>query len=289
MSVKSRLCSVTTLAAALALLLPAVARGQVTYQNDSLASEGDGVVSCGFVVGEKFAAIFVPEAGDVPFLIDEVQLMLSPYQQEGTDCVEATPRDSVSVTVEIWNDAAPSVDPDTAPVYQSSEWSVASSATTLNALKISDDQDVLVESGVVKVAITIPELDTMPVRDIDGITTERNLIYDNTGTWRWAEDLGVTGDWLLRLVVIPQGSDEADAVELSPDATEDPAGDAADVSDDVPADVQDDAPADAEDDEPDGRLGGGGCSCAQVAPVDPFLPLCLLLICLAVLRLARRN
>ena len=144
------------LAAALvlaALAAPTPSGAQVTYQNDSLSDEGDGIVSCGFVVGEKFGAVFVPDAGDYPFTIDEVQFMLTPYSEGSISCEEQTAGDH-TVTVEIWNDDAPSVDPPRPPVYQSTDWSVTTSTTALNVLDIAGEREVLVESGVVRVAVS---------------------------------------------------------------------------------------------------------------------------------------
>lgn len=261
-------------APAVLVCVPSVAGAQVTYQNDTLASGGDGQVSCGFVVGEKFGSVFVPDEADLPFLVEEVQFILAPYRAEGSSCVEATPRESVTVTVEIWNDDTPMETPPRPPVYQSSTWNISSSTSALNVLTISDDQDVLIESGVVRVAITIPELDTMPVRDTDGITTERNLIYTDADTWRWAEDLSVTGDWLLRMVVIPQPSDEVEAVEPGPDASEDVLED---VVDDVSGDAADDVAEDPGEEQPEGRLGGGGCSCSVTA-TRRHASLCILVL-----------
>ncbi|MBW2264484.1 MAG: hypothetical protein JRG91_21165, partial [Deltaproteobacteria bacterium] len=244
------------------------------------------IVSCGFAVGEKFGAVFVPEAGDYPFTIDEVQFMLTPYSQGSTSCEEQTAGD-FTVTVEIWNDDAPSVDPPRPPVYQSTDWSVTTSTTALNVLDIAGDREVLVESGVVRVAVTIPAIDAMPVRDIDGITAERNLIHLDSGSWSWSEDLGLTGDWLVRLVVIPQESDE---VEPVPDASDDPAVDPVDAADDVPADLETDTQQDVQD-EGDGSLSGGGCGCVLAGGAGPasLLPLLLVLLSLCLPgRLSRR-
>lgn len=281
---------ICTLAAALvltALVTPVPSLAQVTYQNDSLADEGDGVVSCGFAVGEKFAAVFVPDSGDYPFIIDEVQFMLTPYSQGSTGCEEATAGDH-TVTVEIWNDDAPSVDPPRPPVYQSTDWSVTTSTTALNVLDIAGDSEVLVESGVLRVGVTIPALDAMPVRDIDGITSERNLIYLDSGSWSWADDLGVTGDWLIRVVVIPQESDEVDAVEPVPDASDDPADDPVDAADDLPADMESDTEQDVED-EGDGSLSGGGCGCVLAADAGRASIPALLLVLSFLLLLRRRS
>jgi hypothetical protein len=279
------LLTVAILLAALALSTPATA--QVTLQNDSLEDEGDGAVMCGFVVGEKFASVFVPEPGHYPFVIEEVQFMLSPYRQEGGECVLVDERAGISLTVEIYNDDAPSVDPPRPALYSSSDWSVGTSATALNSLDIRSAQEVRIESGVVRVAITVPADDTSPLRDIDGITSERNLIYLDSGSWTWAEDVGVTGDWLVRLVITPEPGPEPDDVEPAPDTAEDVVED---TPPDTPEDMATDLPGDPAEEEDEGSLGGGGCTCALASPASTatLLPLVLALLALALGRPGRR-
>ena len=102
------LLAASTLLAALAPSLPAAA--QVTLQNDSLADEGDGFVECGFAVDEKLASVFVPEPEHYPFVIEEVQFMLTPYRHEGGECVLVDERSGIALTVEIYNDDSPAVD-----------------------------------------------------------------------------------------------------------------------------------------------------------------------------------
>jgi len=268
--------------ACLVVALPAQALAQVTYRNDSLGTGGDGAVVCGFVVGEKFASVFVPPPGDYPFVVEEVHFLLAPYRQVGTDCVLVAERTDIPITVEIWNDDEPAVSPPRAPIYTSDSWAVASSAEALNVLDIRSDSELRIEAGVVRVAITLTADDIQPIRDVDGPTAERNLILDDSGTWHWADDLSVAGDWLLRLVVTPEGGPDED-VEPVPDAVEDAPPDS--VEDDVPADVPDDDAGDAGEDQ-EGSLGGGGCSCSVASHGSGGLPLALLL---AMALIARRR
>ena len=248
-----------------ALSVPAIAGAQITFQNDGLVSGSDGIVSCGFVATEKFGAIFVPEAGDYPFTIDSVQFMLLPYDG---DCVEVTPGDAIPVTVEIWNDAAAVEAPDGAPVC-TGVWAVASSTTVMNDLPIGDSTTLRIESGVIRVAVTLSSDEIKPVRDADGITAERNLIYDIGGTWHWSEDYAVVGDWVLRVtathVPAPPEEDEAETTPESADPEPDADTDAGEDADalDSPADTWGDGEdLDVDEDTGDNRLGGGGCSCS---------------------------
>ena len=251
-------------------LLPAIAGAQITYQNDGMTSGSDGVVVCGFVPDEKFAALFVPDPADYPFTIDSVMVMLLPY--DGS-CAEVAAGEGKPVTIEIWNDAAASEEPDGAPVY-AEEWAVTSSSAAINDLPVGDDATIRIESGVVRVAVTLGSDDIKPIRDNDGLTTDRNLIYDIGGTWHWSSDYGLVGDWLLRLTAthvpwLPEEDDAEEAPEApdpGPDADEGDALDAGDLDSpaDLPADA-DDADSDAGEDPGDVGLGGGGCACSIAA------------------------
>lgn len=270
---------------------------EIVYQNDSFGEtpEGDGVVQCGFALDEKFGALFVPEAGDYPFSISAIRFALFPYELDGS-CVETTPRTGVPVTIEIWNDATVAEAPDTDPIYSSAEWTVETSTDGLIDLPVGSDADLTVTGGVVRVAVTVRALDSMPIHDDDGITAERNYIYDTGGTWHWSSDYSVTGDWLLRLVVDTREGAETDEVEPVPDASEDVLEDVSgdvtedleDVVSDVPADTAEDV-ADDPVEESDGRLGGGGCSCAVAGNRPEPGALAAVMALLVALALSRRR
>jgi len=49
-------------------------------------------------------------------------------------------------------------------------------------------------------------------RDDDGITADRNFIYDSTSTWYESAIFGLTGDWVIRAVDEPVGSFEITSV-----------------------------------------------------------------------------
>jgi MYXO-CTERM domain-containing protein len=64
-----------------------------------------------------------------------------------------------------------------------------------------------------------------------------------------------------------------------------------DVGDDVAADVEDDPADDADADPEDGRLGGGGCTCSMSSGAgrSAAVPLFLLVVGLALVRVLRRE
>ena len=39
--------------------------------------------------------------------------------------------------------------------------------------------------------------------DVDGIQSHRNYVRSAGGAWSFAEDVGVSGDWILRLGIVP--------------------------------------------------------------------------------------
>ncbi len=259
----------TALTAAMALGAPVARAAQIIYQNDSFPDTptGDAAVECGFAVGEKFGAIFVPDPADYPFTITSVRFALFPYRYTGSTCEAVAARTGIPVTIEIWNDPSVSEAPAGAAIYTGSEWSVESSSDAIVDLPVGTDAEMLVTSGVVRVAVTLTADDVKPIRDDDGLTPERGLIYDIGGTWHWSSDYMVDGDWLLRLVVDTQPLTEPDTTETVPDADTDAPLDVIDdedVAPDVPLDVID--VIDEQDDpqeEGDVRLGGGGCSCTM--------------------------
>jgi MYXO-CTERM domain-containing protein len=292
-------CKKFVLGAAMTVLVsllavrPAAA-AEIVYQNDSFGDvpDGTGAVVCGFAVGEKFAALFVPEEADYPFTIESIRFALFPYRLDVSGCEVTTARVGVPVTVEIWNDSAVAEAADGAPIYTGTEWTIESSESAMIELLVGDESEMLIESGVIRVAVTLQADDVQPIRDDDGITTERNLIYDIGGTWHWSSDYAVTGDWLLRLVVdttsVPEADDTEPIVEPAPDADEDALEDpAGDVLSDVPADDETDSSTDPQQEE-DSRLGGGGCACS-LADRSPRSPFTAFLVLFAVIGLLRRS
>jgi hypothetical protein len=160
-----------------------------TLQNDSFSGTGDLVCIPGFAVGEIGAARFSPQPEDYPFIIKKVQLIL---------CPDGPP---VDLVLNIWHDDGTSVNPGTSLFAEFVTFTP--STTLLNEVDLTID-DIVVHSGEVRVGIEFFNFGSPPglARDLDGINLETNFVFAvPPAQWIFAENLGVTGDWIIRLVI----------------------------------------------------------------------------------------
>ena len=180
--------------AAVALLIatrpwvPALAV-EMTLQNDSFTGVGDLACIPGFAVEEIGAARFTAPPGSHPFTVERIQVLL---------CPDGPP---VDLVVKIWRDDGSSLPPGTLL------WEEIVTFTPLtyyfNELDLSLD-DVTISSGSVRIGIEFFFGGSPPglARDLDGITPAMNFVYAiPPGSWYFAEQLGVSGDWILRVVI----------------------------------------------------------------------------------------
>jgi hypothetical protein len=65
-----------------------------------------------------------------------------------------------------------------------------------------------IASGTIRVEIlNVFDIDSIGFgADVGGIVAQRNFIRDDTGTWSFAENQGVTGDWILRVGIVNPAS-----------------------------------------------------------------------------------
>jgi hypothetical protein len=240
----------------LILLLAATpAAGEIkTLRNDDLANMLGGVVSCGFIQGEYVASVFKPEAGDYPVRVLEVQFVLGPYTPGpmGLSCNQAAAAAGLSFPLRVWNDGnETNPAPDGPAIYENTSLTLSSSASAWNTISL-ESEDILIDEGLIRVAFEFPaDQVAFPMRDNNGITAYRNLVYGVFGggdpQWQWAGGLGIAGDWVMRLVV-------ETGVDGDTDADTDADGDA-DTDADTDADADGDTDADADADA-DGDTGG---------------------------------
>ena len=161
-----------------------------TLANDGFTGSGDLICVQGFAVEEIGAARFTAEPGDYPFTIQSVQILL---------CPDGPASDLV---LKIWRDDGSSLPP--AELLWEEIVTFTPSTTLLNEVDLSVD-NLVIDSGSVRVGIEYLFSGSPPApgiaRDIDGINPSANLIFVPPASWFLSQQLGVTGDWIIRLVV----------------------------------------------------------------------------------------
>lgn len=152
--------------------------------NDSFVDGGEASFQGGFVTSEIAASRFsTPAAGE--WSLDNIELLFGDVQ-------------SVQfVTLKIWEDNGASSIPGT-EIY--SEDFGLMGGEFLQQLDLSGAG--LSVEGNFRVGLQFQH-DGFPsvARDMDGITPDRNFIYDSAGQWYETSQLGVQGDWIIRATV----------------------------------------------------------------------------------------
>lgn len=174
-----------------ALLAPPGLYAQVTVlQNDSYTT---GAFTCqaGFVQDETMAARFTAAPGAYPYVIDRIRVLACGGE--------------AAYGVTVWQDDG-ALNPG-AVLWQSDEFVAMGGSNAF--YEVVPPSPVIVNAGTVRVGLT----QALPLsgspgfgRDGNGIVLQRNLIHADFGAsflWTYAETLGVTGDFILRLHVIP--------------------------------------------------------------------------------------
>ncbi|HOC44082.1 MAG TPA: hypothetical protein PKJ99_13785 [Thermoanaerobaculales bacterium] len=162
---------------------------EMTLANDGFTGAGDLWCIPGFAVEEIGAARFTVPPGSHPFTVERVQVLL---------CPDGPP---VDLVVKVWNDDGSSLGP--GELLWEEIVTFTPSTAYLNELDLSLN-DITITSGTVRVGIEFFFAGSPPglARDLDGITPEMNFVYAiPPGAWSYAEQLGVIGDWILRVVI----------------------------------------------------------------------------------------
>jgi hypothetical protein len=166
--------------------------------NDSFT--GTGTVHCqlGFVETESAAVKLTADPGDYPYQILKARMLICPASTTGF------------VSFRIYEDNTGTVLP--GPLLYEEIVQVFGSDDALNELDLSAN-NIIITGGSVRI-----ELEWMQnpgpaiANDADWYVSNVNYIYawiDPPGIYQWfyAEDLGVTGDWIIRLE-IETGADD---------------------------------------------------------------------------------
>ena len=162
---------------------------EMTLANDSFTGVGDLMCIPGFAVEEIGAARFSPPPGSYPFTVERIQVLL---------CPDGPP---VDLVVKIWRDDGTSLPPGT--LLWEEIVTFTPSTSYFNELDLSLD-DITITAGSVRVGIEFLFAGSPPglARDLDGITPQVNFIYAvPPGAWYFSEQWGVSGDWILRVVI----------------------------------------------------------------------------------------
>ena len=171
--------------------LPVSAERKI-LQNDSFTGTATFTQLATFAEQEYAAAVFTADAADYPFRIVKVQaLILAPI-----------PGTIALVSLTVWEDLG-TLEP--GPILSNSTYGyqVESSETAINELDLLCE-NVVVGEGPVRVGLRWEAIgDTIGIAfDLDGINPTVNTVYSSPiGGWWFAEDLNVSGDWILRIEI----------------------------------------------------------------------------------------
>ena len=186
---KNRVAAWMALCSGCLLVAGAALSAEKTLQNDGFTGAGDLVCIPGFAIEEIGAARFTAQPEDYPFTIKRIQVIL---------CPDGPP---VDLVLKIWQDDGSSLNPG-ASLY--SEFvNFTPSTAFMNEVDLSLDQ-IVIDSGSIRVGIEFFWGPSPPglAMDLDGINLQTNFIYAiPPDAWMFAEDLGVNGDWIIRVVI----------------------------------------------------------------------------------------
>lgn len=180
---------------ALATVAEPVGAQEVFLQNDSF---GGGALSCNTGIGdqESLAARLTAAPGQYPYTINRIRVFgcgggQNPYN------------------VFIYQDDGGGVNPGSL-IWQSANSYVLSGGGVFNDILMSSEPapPPAIASGTVRVELyNVFDIDSIGFgTDLGGITSQRNFLRTSSGVWSFAETQGITGDWILRMGVLPPSS-----------------------------------------------------------------------------------
>jgi len=161
-------------------------------QNDSFTGTAIFTQLAAFAEQEYVAASFTVDPADYPFRIEKVQTL----------ALALLPGTIAMVSVTVWEETGAAV-PGAVLHTSTYGFQMESSTTALNELDLSCE-NIVITSGTVRVGLRWEYVgDQIGIAfDLDGITPQTNTVFSSSlGGWWLAEDLTVTGDWILRLEI----------------------------------------------------------------------------------------
>jgi len=171
------------------------ASAQITYlQNDSYVR---GPFTCNTGIGdtESLAAKFTAVPAQYPYTIDRIRVLgcgngQNPYN------------------VFIYQDDGSGVNPGT-QIWASGNSYILTGNNMFQDILMSLEPvpPPPITSGTIRVEIyNVFDIDSIGFATDSSIVPQRNFIHDDMGTWHFAENQGVTGDWILRVGILNPGS-----------------------------------------------------------------------------------
>jgi len=182
---------VVILALACVVSAPVSAERKI-IQNDSFTGTATFTQLATFDEQEYVAATFTVDPADYPFRIEKVQTL----------ALALLPGTIAMVSVTVWEDTGTTV-PGMVLHTSTYGFQLESSTTGLNELDLSCE-NIVITSGPVRVGLRWEYVgDSIGIAfDLNGITPQTNTVFSSPlGGWWLAEDLAVTGDWILRLEI----------------------------------------------------------------------------------------
>jgi len=183
---------IVALLALLSVVTAPVSAEQKILQNDSFDGTGTFTQLAVFDEQEIVAAAFSADPADYPFRIEKVQALV----------MALLPGTIAFVSITVWEEVG-TVQPGPILYNSSYGFQVESSDTALNELDLTCE-NIVISSGSARVGIRWEYVgDPIGILfDDDGITPATNTLFSSPlGGWWYAEDRGVTGDWIMRLVI----------------------------------------------------------------------------------------
>lgn len=155
--------------------------------NDSFVGVGSVACQIGFLEGESAAVKLTADPGDYPYQIRKARMLICPASTSGF------------VILRIYEDNTGTVLP--GPLLYEEIVQVTGSDAALNEVDLTLAA-IVIPSGSVRVELewfqsSPPGL----ANDLDGFVPNANYIFAVPGGWFYANQLGVLGDWIIRLEI----------------------------------------------------------------------------------------
>lgn len=176
--------------ASIFMLTLAAPAGAIVKELSNDSFSGIGSVACviGFLESESAAVKLTADPGDYPYQVKKIRMLVCPASTSGF------------VILRLYEDNTGTAVP--GPLIYEEVVQVTGSDDAVNEVDLSVNQ-IFITGGSVRVELewfqnSPPGL----AYDSDGFVPNHNYIYSNPpGAWFYANQLGVTGDWIIRMEI----------------------------------------------------------------------------------------